>query len=58
MTESIVMRRVLGIEKKNRVKTTIKLEKELLEAIKTNCLDLSNVVNIAVEEWLRKKGYL
>ena len=57
MTESIVMKRILGIEKKRRVKISAMLEQELLEKIKQNCLDLSDVINLAVEEFLRRKGY-
>ncbi len=57
MTESIVMRRILGLEKKHRIKTTVMLEQELIEKVKQNCLDLSDVMNLALEDFLRKKGY-
>ncbi len=57
MTESIVMRRILGLEKEHRIKTTVMLEQELIEKVKQNCLDLSDVMNLALEDFLRKKGY-
>ncbi len=57
MTESIVMRRVLGLEKKQRIKVTVWVEKELIEIIKQNEMEISNVTNLALEDFLRKKGY-
>ena len=56
--ESFVMRRILGIEKKNRVKVSTMIEKELIETIRKNGLDLANSINLALEEFLRKKNLL
>jgi len=58
MQDSLVMRRILGIEPKNRVVIHTMLEKEFYEIIKINGLDLATVVNLGVEKVLREKGLL
>ncbi len=51
--QSMVMRRILKLEKKNRTKTPIQIEKELLIAMDARGLDRNNTVNIALENHLR-----
>jgi len=55
---SFVMKRILGIEKKNRITRTVRIEKELYEIVKTNALNLSNTINIALEEHFRKRNLI
>ena len=55
---SLVSRRIIGKEKKRRITVSVRMEKELFEAIKRNKLSLSDVVNVAVEDYLRKRGFL
>ncbi|RXE56313.1 hypothetical protein ABH15_09375 [Methanoculleus taiwanensis] len=50
---SMVMRRILRFEKKNRVTAPIRIEKELLIAMELRGLDRHNTVNIALENHLR-----
>ncbi|WP_406661576.1 hypothetical protein V7O66_03410 [Methanolobus sp. ZRKC3] len=56
MAESIVMRRILKLEAKNRVKTNPYIEKELLETMVKEGYDISNTMNIALEKHLMQKG--
>jgi len=58
MAESLVLRRITGKEEKRRVKITTMIEKELVDAIRQNCLDLANTINIALELYLRNRGYI
>jgi len=58
MQDSLVMRRILGIEPKNRVVIHTMLEKEFYEIIKREGLDLATVVNLGVEKVLKEKGLL
>ena len=55
---SLVMKRILGIEKKNRITRTVRIEKELYEIVKANALNLSNTINIALEEHFRKRNLI
>jgi len=55
---SIVMKRILKVEKKNRITTTVRIEKELLEILHKENFNISNVINIALEKYLREKGLL
>ena len=55
---SFVMKRILGIEKKNRITRTVRIEKELYEIVKANALNLSNTINIALEEHFRKRNLI
>ncbi|ADC66176.1 hypothetical protein Ferp_2041 [Ferroglobus placidus DSM 10642] len=54
----ITKKRLLKLEKKDRVKTTVRIERELVNAIKRNGLKLSDAINLALEEFLRRRGYL
>jgi hypothetical protein len=58
LKESIVLRRILGIEKKKRRNIHTALEEELLNIIRKEGLDLANIINIGVEKVLREKGLL
>jgi len=46
----------LGVEKKNRVRTTVMIEKEILEAIKKANLQMSDTINTSLEKTLAEKG--
>ncbi len=50
---SLVMRRILRMEKKNRSTTPIQIERELLLAMELRGLDRHNTVNIALEKHLQ-----
>jgi len=50
---SMVMRRILRLERKNRVTAPIQIEKELLIAMELRGLERHNTVNIALENHLR-----
>lgn len=53
MIESIAMRRILKMEKKNRKNTNVKIEAEFLLAMALRGLDRNNTINIALEKHLR-----
>jgi hypothetical protein len=55
---SIVVARNLGIGKKDREQIHPSLEKFLKQIIDMYGLDLSNTINVAVENYLREKQYL
>jgi hypothetical protein len=55
---SIVVARNLGLGKKDRVQIRPSIEKFLKQIIDLNGLDLSNTINVAVENYLREKQYL
>ncbi len=44
--------------RKDRVSVTVRINRFLLETIKRNCLSLSDVVNISLAEWLKRRGFL
>jgi len=56
--ESLAMKRILGVEKKERVTTTVRIEKQLLEILKREGFNISNIINAALENHLREKGLL
>jgi len=58
MSESFVMKRILGVEKKKRIQRSVQIEIELYQIIKENNLSFSNTINIALEKYLKEKGYL
>ena len=58
MSESLAMKRILKVEKKKRVDTHVMIEKELLNILRREGFNISNIVNIALEEHLRRKGLL
>lgn len=49
---TLVMRRILRLEPKNRVKKPIQIERELLLAMELRGLDPHNTINIALEKHL------
>ena len=55
---NFVMKRILKVEKKNRITTTVRIEKELLEILHKENFNISDVVNTALEKHLREKGLL
>jgi len=55
---SIVVARNLGIGKKDREQIHPSIEKFLKKIIDMNGLDLSNTINVALENHLREKQYL
>ncbi|AKB41352.1 hypothetical protein [Methanosarcina mazei] len=55
---SIVVARNLGIGKKDREQIHPSVEKFLKKIIDMNGLDLSNTINVALENHLREKQYL
>jgi len=56
--ESLAMRRILGVEKKKRVCTCVYIEEELFKILKENYSSLSNVINLAIEKFLRDEGLI
>lgn len=58
MASSIVMRRLSGMEQKNRVRLDVRIEAELAEAIRKNALNPSDIMNIGAEKVLVSQGYL
>lgn len=55
---SIVVARNLGLGKKDREQIHPSLERFLKKVIELNGLDLSNIINVAVEKYLREKQYI
>lgn len=55
---SIVTARNLGIQKKNRVVANVGIENFLLAIINLHGLSRSDIVNIALEKYLRDENYL
>ncbi len=54
----IVMKRMLGVEKKNRKRADVMIEHELLEAMKKGGLHFSDTINVSLEKELTAKGLL
>lgn len=52
---SLAMKRILGMEKKNRIRVDIMIEKEFLAAIKERNMRLSDTVNVLIEKELSAK---
>jgi post-segregation antitoxin (ccd killing protein) len=55
MQESIAMKRILMIEKKQRKRTYTMLDEGLLDIIKEHKLDLNNIINLGIEKLLREE---
>ncbi len=53
MTVTMVMRRILRLEPKNRVKKPLQIERELLIAMELRGLDPHNTANLAIEKHLK-----
>ncbi len=56
--ERIAMKRILGVEKKNRIRVDIRLEKELVQTAKENTIHLSDTLNVLLEKELIEKKLL
>lgn len=54
---NIATRRILKQEPRNRTQIYPSIEKEYLDLIRANGLDLSNTINMALESYLNKNGY-
>lgn len=54
----ITVARNLGVEKKDRKACNIGVEKFLLQTLALHNLSQSDVINVALEKYLREKGYL
>lgn len=50
---SIVMPRVMGFERRNRIQIFTKIEKELCDCVDRNLLDMNDVLNVALEKYLQ-----
>lgn len=57
LKRSLVMRRILKEEPKNRIATKAMVEKELCDFMRYNCMDYSKTVNLALEKYLTEKGF-
>lgn len=58
ISHSIVTARNMGLEKKSRVHADIRIEDFLLNIIDLHGLSRSDIVNIALERYLKEEGYL
>ncbi|ETA66611.1 hypothetical protein MettiDRAFT_0008 [Methanolobus tindarius DSM 2278] len=58
VASSLVMRRLSGIEPKNRVRIDVRIEAEIAEIMRKNALNPSDVMNIGAEKVLVSQGYL
>lgn len=52
------MRRVIGMEPKNRIQHNIKIEKEYIDMINERGGVVSDVVNMALNQWMIGAGWL
>jgi len=55
---SIVMKRILNYERKRRIHMHVKIEEELVIAMKKNGKNISDTINIALEKYLKETGLL
>jgi len=55
---SIALRRIVGLEQKNRIQRSVHIEDELHKVMIENELPISNVINIALEQYLTKQGLI
>lgn len=49
------MKRILGVELKNRVRVHVGIEKELFDALKKLKYPISDFINVVIEKELNKK---
>lgn len=56
--DSIVVARNLGLEKKDRKACNAGIEQFLLKTLDLYGLNLSDIINISLEKYLREQGYL
>ena len=52
------MARVLGVQKKNRITRTVRIEKELVDVINEYNFSLSDLINVLLDQYFREKGFL
>lgn len=57
VASSLVMRRLSGMEPKNRVRLDVRIEAEITEIIRKNALNPSDIMNIGAEKVLVSQGY-
>lgn len=55
---SISMSRILGICKKDRVRVNTQIERELIDIVRANTLDIADTLNVALEKHLRDRRLL
>lgn len=55
---SLVMMRILGVQRKRRVQVTTKIEKELRDIMVRENLVIADIVNLGVERILQEKRLL
>ncbi|HEY3363144.1 MAG TPA: hypothetical protein VGK06_15340 [Methanosarcina sp.] len=58
ISHSIVTARNMGLEKKSRLHVDLRIEDFLLNTIDLHGLSRSDIVNIALERYLKEEGYL
>lgn len=54
----IAMKRIMGVEKKNRIIVKVSIEKELLNALNQHKYHISDLINVLIEKELNDKGRL
>ena len=52
------MARVLGVQKKNRITRTVRIEKELVDILNEYNFSLSDLINVLLDQYFREKGFL
>ncbi|SFM90413.1 hypothetical protein [Methanolobus profundi] len=52
------MRRLTGLEPKKRIRLDVRMESELVDIIRKNALNPSDLVNIGTEKILISQGYI
>jgi hypothetical protein len=55
-SSGMTMKRIVGIEKKQRITKTVRIEQELIDQMKKNSLDLSDFINVSLEKSFAEKG--
>jgi post-segregation antitoxin (ccd killing protein) len=55
---SVAMRRILRLEKKNRVKTSVHIEEEFFNILKDRHLSISDITNVALERFMKDQGMI
>ncbi|WP_440944960.1 hypothetical protein ACSAZL_12430 [Methanosarcina sp. T3] len=58
MESLITVARNLGLENKDRKAKTFQIEKFILQIMDMHSLSYSDIVNVALEKYLREKGFL
>ncbi len=52
------MKRILGLEKKQRKTVTLRIEQEIIDRMRQDNLDISDFVNTSLEKSFAEKGIL